>query len=153
MSFFSNTSKFYQEQIELPFLKHYLKDDQKFNLPKAYVFETGTAYGITPAGMLALDVARIEAGLLLIEVDYFSSRHAFIEVVPAGENIRLFGVHLSALHAAWTERRRLFEVRSLLRSIEAHQHGFHILAGDFNTVAPTEKLDVRRLPARRRGRG
>ena len=40
---------------------------------------TGTAYGITPAGMLALDVARIEAGLLLIEVDYFSSRHALIE--------------------------------------------------------------------------
>jgi aminomethyltransferase len=39
----------------------------------------GTAYGITPAGMLALDVARIEAGLLLIEVDYFSSRHALIE--------------------------------------------------------------------------
>src|SRR2546430_7024769 len=29
--------------------------------------------------MLALHVARIEAGLLLIEVDYFSSRHAFIE--------------------------------------------------------------------------
>ena len=41
--------------------------------------ETGTPYGITPAGMLALDVARIEAGLLLIEVDYFSSRHALIE--------------------------------------------------------------------------
>jgi aminomethyltransferase len=40
---------------------------------------TGTPYGITPAGMLALDVARIEAGLLLIEVDYFSSRHAMIE--------------------------------------------------------------------------
>ena len=43
------------------------------------LIEIGTAYGITPAGMLALDVARIEAGLLLIEVDYFSSRHAFIE--------------------------------------------------------------------------
>lgn len=40
---------------------------------------TGTPYGITPAGMLALDVARIEAGLILIEVDYFSSRHALIE--------------------------------------------------------------------------
>lgn len=38
----------------------------------------GTPYGITPAGMLALDVARIEAGLLLIEVDYISSRHALI---------------------------------------------------------------------------
>lgn len=42
------------------------------------LIETGTPYGITPAGMLALDVARIEAGLLLIEVDYFSSRHALI---------------------------------------------------------------------------
>ena len=41
--------------------------------------ETGVPYGMTPAGMLALDVARIEAGLLLIEVDYFSSRHALIE--------------------------------------------------------------------------
>jgi aminomethyltransferase len=43
------------------------------------LIEAGTPYGITPAGMLALDVARIEAGLLLIEVDYFSSRHALIE--------------------------------------------------------------------------
>jgi aminomethyltransferase len=44
------------------------------------LIQTGTPYGITPAGMLALDVARIEAGLLLIEVDYFSSRHALIEM-------------------------------------------------------------------------
>ena len=43
------------------------------------LIETGAPYGVTPAGMLALDVARIEAGLLLIEVDYFSSRHALIE--------------------------------------------------------------------------
>jgi aminomethyltransferase len=41
--------------------------------------EAGGPYGITPAGMLALDVARVEAGLLLIEVDYVSSRHALIE--------------------------------------------------------------------------
>ena len=39
----------------------------------------GTAYGIVPAGILALDVARVEAGLLLIEVDYVSSHHALIE--------------------------------------------------------------------------
>jgi glycine cleavage system T protein (aminomethyltransferase) len=43
------------------------------------LIEVGAPYGITPAGMLALDVARIEAGLLLIEVDYVSSRHALIE--------------------------------------------------------------------------
>ena len=36
----------------------------------------GEGYGIRPAGMLALDVTRLEAGLILIEVDYTSARHA-----------------------------------------------------------------------------
>jgi glycine cleavage system T protein (aminomethyltransferase) len=36
----------------------------------------GAPYGIRPAGMLALDVVRLEAGLILIEVDYTSARHA-----------------------------------------------------------------------------
>jgi aminomethyltransferase len=36
----------------------------------------GAAYGIRPAGMLALDVVRLEAGLVLLEVDYTSARHA-----------------------------------------------------------------------------
>jgi exodeoxyribonuclease-3 len=78
------------------------------------------------------------------------SRHAFIEVVPAGGTIRLFGVHLSAVHAAWTERRRVMELRALLRSVARHQDGFHVLGGDFNTVAPGEALDVQRLPLRLR---
>ncbi len=43
------------------------------------LIEVGTGYGITPAGMLALDLARNEAGLLLIEVDYISAHHALIE--------------------------------------------------------------------------
>jgi aminomethyltransferase len=38
--------------------------------------EAGLAYGIRPAGMLALDVARLEAGMILLEVDYTSARHA-----------------------------------------------------------------------------
>jgi aminomethyltransferase len=38
----------------------------------------GRPFDVKPAGMLALDVARIEAGLLLIEVDFFSSRKAMI---------------------------------------------------------------------------
>ncbi len=38
----------------------------------------GRAHAARPAGMLALDVARIEAGLILIDVDYTSSRHALI---------------------------------------------------------------------------
>jgi len=43
------------------------------------IVEVGTPYGLTPAGMLALDLARNEAGLLLIEVDYISAHHALIE--------------------------------------------------------------------------
>jgi len=40
--------------------------------------EAGRAYDITPAGMLALDVARIEAGLILLDVDYTSAKRALI---------------------------------------------------------------------------
>ncbi|MGH9864648.1 MAG: aminomethyltransferase family protein, partial [Candidatus Acidiferrales bacterium] len=39
----------------------------------------GGQFDLHPTGMLALDVARIEAGLLLIEVDYTSSKKALIE--------------------------------------------------------------------------
>jgi exodeoxyribonuclease-3 len=78
------------------------------------------------------------------------SRHAFLEVVPASAEWRIFGVHLSAVHAAWTERRRLFELRSLLAAIRAYQDGPHVLVGDFNTVAPGDLFDFRHLPARLR---
>jgi aminomethyltransferase len=39
----------------------------------------GAAFDLQPAGMLALDVARIEAGLLLLDVDFTSSRRAVID--------------------------------------------------------------------------
>ena len=39
----------------------------------------GTPYGLTPAGVWALDIARIEAGLIMMDVDYFSAHHALIE--------------------------------------------------------------------------
>jgi aminomethyltransferase len=42
------------------------------------VMEAGKRFDIHAAGMLALDVARVEAGLLLIEVDYTSSKKALI---------------------------------------------------------------------------
>jgi aminomethyltransferase len=42
------------------------------------LIEAGAPYDIKPAGMLALDVARVEAGLLLIDVDFHSSRKAMI---------------------------------------------------------------------------
>jgi aminomethyltransferase len=39
---------------------------------------TGRGYGILPLGLAALDILRVEAGLLLIEVDYTSTLHARI---------------------------------------------------------------------------
>jgi len=40
--------------------------------------EAGRPYDLTPTGMLALDVARIEAGLILADVDYLGARKALI---------------------------------------------------------------------------
>jgi aminomethyltransferase len=42
--------------------------------------EAGTPQGLQPCGLAAMDVARIEAGLLLIDVDYVSARRALIEL-------------------------------------------------------------------------
>jgi exodeoxyribonuclease-3 len=78
------------------------------------------------------------------------SRHPFLEVVPAGDPCHVFGVHLSAVHSAWTESRRVMEIRALLQSIKRHQNGFHLLTGDFNTLAPGERFDVKLLPHRLR---
>jgi len=43
------------------------------------LMDEGRQFDIHPTGMIALDIARIEAGLLLIDVDYVSSRKALIE--------------------------------------------------------------------------
>jgi aminomethyltransferase len=43
------------------------------------LIDAGTPYGITPAGIWALDLARIEAGLVMLDVDYFSAHRAVIE--------------------------------------------------------------------------
>src|SRR5262245_38197168 len=39
----------------------------------------GTPFGMTPAGVWPLDIARIEAGLIMLDVDYHSAHHALIE--------------------------------------------------------------------------
>ena len=111
--------------------------------------DTGMRHWVSKAGkslafMSRESVARVAAHRPAI------SRHAFLEIVPAATSWRVFGVHLSAVHAAWPERRRLFELRALLRAVATNQSGPHILIGDFNTVAPGDIFDVRRLPRRLR---
>ncbi|PWH14626.1 MAG: hypothetical protein DDG60_07690 [Anaerolineae bacterium] len=43
------------------------------------VITAGADFGLAPAGILALDVARVEAGLILIDADYTPAHHALVE--------------------------------------------------------------------------
>jgi len=43
------------------------------------LMEEGKSFGATPAGVWAMDIARIEAGLIMMDVDFFSAHHALIE--------------------------------------------------------------------------
>ena len=43
------------------------------------LMDAGAGFGITPAGIWALDIARIEAGLVMLDVDYHSAHRALIE--------------------------------------------------------------------------
>jgi aminomethyltransferase len=43
------------------------------------IVRAGAPFGLRPAGLLALDVTRIEAGLLLLDVDFFSARRALTD--------------------------------------------------------------------------
>ena len=73
--------------------------------------------------------------------------HSFLEIVPEGCETRIFGLHLSARFSKWDERQRGREIRNLLKGIERHQGGFHVLVGDFNTLAPGETLELQKMPA------
>lgn len=78
------------------------------------------------------------------------TRRRFLEIVPAAGDTRVFGVHLTAVHSNWTERVRVRELTAVLAGIRREPRGFHVVLGDFNTLAPGATLDLRRLPRRLR---
>lgn len=102
----------------------------------------GSRPGHSLAFLSRLEIAHYEWHQLPV------TRRRFLEVVLGGSEARVFGVHLRAVHANWTERRRVRDLRALLESIKQHQAGFHVLTGDFNTLAPGALLDARQLPFR-----
>ena len=71
---------------------------------------------------------------------------AVLEIDIAG--LRVLGVHLRATHSNYTERGRMREVRAILEFIEEYRNEFHVLIGDFNTLAPGELLNMQKLPTR-----
>ncbi|MCP5094740.1 MAG: aminomethyl transferase family protein [Chloroflexi bacterium] len=102
------------------------------------LMDKGSSYGILPVGMVAMDIARIEAGMLLIEVDYISSHHAVIEAqksspyeIGLGWAVALNGTNFIGrkalrrekatgspwafvgLHIDWTDLERLYAKENL----------------------------------------
>jgi aminomethyltransferase len=98
------------------------------------IADAGRAFDLHPTGMLALDIARIEAGLLLIDVDFHSSRKALIEsqkyspfelgmarlvdfkkgpfvgrAALTGERLRGHARQIVGLEIDWTDVERLYE--------------------------------------------
>jgi exodeoxyribonuclease-3 len=85
------------------------------------------------------------------------TRHALLEVSLGDGLPRVFVVHLRAWFSKWSEDRRARELRGLLQGIreqlerEKHAFAFHVLAGDFNALAPGERFDPSPMPAWIRG--
>lgn len=85
------------------------------------------------------------------------TRHALLELSLGEALPRVFVLHLRAWFSKWSEQRRARELRGLLDGIqeqlvrERHAFAFHVLAGDFNALAPGERFDSSPMPAWIRG--
>ena len=75
-----------------------------------------------------------------------NSKHAFLEIQLPESETRIFGLHLRARFSKWSEAKRHQEIKDLLEKIKEHQHGFHALVGDFNTLAPGEVFHLDLMP-------
>jgi aminomethyltransferase len=76
------------------------------------LIEAGTPLGMTPAGVWALDIARIEAGLIMLDVDYYSSHHALIEQRKSSPFEINLGWAVSATKGPFNGRRPLAAERA-----------------------------------------
>jgi exodeoxyribonuclease-3 len=85
------------------------------------------------------------------------TRHALLEISLAEGFPRVFVLHLRAWFSKWSERQRARELRGLLDGIreqlarEENAFAFHVLAGDFNALAPGERFDSSSMPRWIRG--
>jgi aminomethyltransferase len=76
------------------------------------LIDAGTPFGIVPAGVWALDIARIEAGLIMLDVDYHSAHHALIEDQKSSPYEINLGWAVSADKSPFTGRRALAAERA-----------------------------------------
>jgi aminomethyltransferase len=103
------------------------------------LMDAGSDYGITPAGIWALDLARIEAGLVMLDVDYFSSHHALIEDQKSSP---------LELNLGWTVSadKGPYNGRLALRAEKARGAGWAFVGVEVDWVSLEEIYAERKLP-------
>jgi aminomethyltransferase len=74
--------------------------------------EEGKLFGMTPTGVWAMDIARIEAGLIMLDVDYYSAHHALIEARKSTPSEINLGWAVSAGKGPFNGRRSLAAERA-----------------------------------------
>jgi len=63
-----------------------------------------------------------------------------------GHSLTVFGLHLAAYYPWFLEWWRTHQIRALLRYIRRAAPGWHLLAGDFNTIAPGDWASLEQAP-------
>lgn len=66
--------------------------------------------------------------------------------VSSRYSITIFGVHLQPHYFRWNEQRRVVELATCLQRINQRQAGPHLLVGDFNAIAPGDRVKQGGLP-------
>lgn len=85
------------------------------------------------------------------------TRHAILDVQLGDDMPRIFVIHLRAWFSNWSERHRTRELRGLLDGIQddlgkdGDPYSPHLIAGDFNALAPDEMFSTSTMPAWIRG--
>jgi endonuclease/exonuclease/phosphatase family metal-dependent hydrolase len=105
-----------------------------------------TQWAATPGQSVAF-ISRVKIGEH--EWQYLPQMQRAVLRMELG-GLMIYGIHLRATHSNYTERGRMREVRALLENLKHLADGFHVLVGDFNTLAPGELLDMQKLPMRYR---
>ena len=63
-----------------------------------------------------------------------------------GYSLTVYGLHLAAYYPWFLEWWRTYQIRALLRHIKQTTPGQHLLAGDFNTIAPGDQASLAEAP-------
>lgn len=81
----------------------------------------------------------------------FPLRHTLLEATiecASNQYIHLFGVHLQAHYTVFNEWWRTWEIKTIIQKVAEYRSNPSFIAGDFNAVAPGDRVNIQALPAR-----